>query len=60
MDPRSTALGSNNTGVEGGQTESYISIVLFAGIAVVLICCIPLLFGKNGPIRSREWFSRKS
>lgn len=52
---------SNSTVIIGSElTESEINIILFSGIAVVLVCCVPFLLGKNGPIRSREWFSRKT
>jgi hypothetical protein len=49
------SLDTTNTGEFLSKED--INVIVFAAIAVILICCIPVLLGKNGPIRSREWFS---
>lgn len=50
----------NNTVTDNpGLSDTDINIIIFGGIAVTLICCIPALIGKNGRIRSRAWFSKQ-
>lgn len=41
-------------------SDGDVQIIVFLSLVGVLVCSIPCLIGKNGRIRSREWFNRRT